>query len=699
MVILKRKSDPNEHLKFTQFHSIPPINQKNFYTEYLKSDSQYFAHRQISENAKKAAQLKKSKLAERELLEEAKIVTSARTDPVNDESEEDDEEETAERATLGSKTIVLHLGSRNTRLGLASDPHPRTIPTVIARKVGHKRKEEPLVPPGTDIGSGMFGEVFEVNIKKLELDMRARMRNAKRRMVPNANDLVSSYNKRSTFEEIVDHNDPGRFDWTDVSGQPVFITGDAALRISPDSTPHYTLHWPIQNGVLNEKAYRSREQLLGDLGTIIRDAVEAQLNIGKKDFTDYSIALVVPDLYDKAYVESLFMILFRDLSFGNALILQESVCATFGAGISSACVVDVGAQCTTIACVEEGLCIGDSRINMTYGGDDLTRLLAKQLLRVSFPYRDFDMSRTYDMTLAEEIKLKFCSSNEAEAAVQLYHIFQRQPGRQTRKYDFKVYDEHITSTMAYFHPELFDNGEKYQGRRSLFPKCMDIYEDQIQEPESVIQDRLSYGKSDREPNNIYNVNLKVQEVVTVRGARALAAAAADSTRPDTPMDVDSPTVDAAVPDSKKVVEMAIDELDREVDQPEAGFTRDDEYPLVAPLDVAIISSITCACENAPNAEERRKTMYSTILITGAGYDFPYASYYLEERLKALQPAWSAIAILPAPRDMQPEMLCWKGMSIFSRIRIATEYWISSAEYDLLGSRTLQQKSLGQFWMG
>lgn len=695
---IEPKTDLNEQMKFSQFIAVPPINQKNFYTDYLKSDNQYFANRQLAENARKASQAKKAKLADKELLEEGKIVTNDRKENGNDDSEEEDEDESDGRAKLGAKTIVLHLGSSNTRLGLASDPQPKLIPTVIARQDARHSEASFLKPQTPELGKGVFGDEFEENVKKLELDMRARMRNAKRRMVPNAGDLVSSFNKRSEYEEIVDHNDPGRLEWTDVSSSPKYVTGTAALRIPPSSKPHYSLHWPIKHGVFNEKDYDSREALLSDLACILLDAIQLELKVPKKNFPDYSIAVVIPDLYDKAYVESIIDVLFREFRIGNLLILQESVCATFGAGVSTACVVDIGAQSTTVACVEEGLCIGDSRLSMQYGGDDLTKFFAKQLLRVSFPYHDFDLTRGYDRTFAEELKLKFCSSNEAEAAVQLYQIFQRQPDRQTRKYSFKVYDEHITCTMAYYHPEIFENDEKLLGRRSLFRKSEDIFEDQLMEPESVIQDRLLYGRSDREPNNMYNVNIKPAEVVTIRGAR-VAAVQADSTRGDTPMDVDTPVGGGASHDSKKDVEMAINELDKPEEPAVDAIIRDDEYPLIAPLDVAIISSITCACENAPAPEERRKAMCPTVLITGAGYNFPHANYYLEERLKALRPNWSSIAIVPAPRDMLPDTLCWKGMSIFSKIKIATEYWVSNAEYDLLGTRTLQQKSLGSFWMG
>lgn len=42
-------------------------------------------------------------------------------------------------------------------------------------------------------------------------------------------------------------------------------------------------------------------------------------------------------------------------------MMQESLAATYGAGISSACVVDIGAVNSSIACVDEGLVIPDSR--------------------------------------------------------------------------------------------------------------------------------------------------------------------------------------------------------------------------------------------------------------------------------------------------------------------------------------------------
>ena len=43
---------------------------------------------------------------------------------------------------FGSKTIVIHVGSQNLRLGLATDALPKTVPMVIARKSARTEAED-----------------------------------------------------------------------------------------------------------------------------------------------------------------------------------------------------------------------------------------------------------------------------------------------------------------------------------------------------------------------------------------------------------------------------------------------------------------------------------------------------------------------------------------------------------------------------
>jgi actin-related protein len=49
---------------------------------------------------------------------------------------------------------------------------------------------------------------------------------------------------------------------------------------------------------------------------------------------------------------------------GLTSFLQESLAATYGAGISNACVVNVGATTTNIACVDEGMVLSETRCAM-----------------------------------------------------------------------------------------------------------------------------------------------------------------------------------------------------------------------------------------------------------------------------------------------------------------------------------------------
>lgn len=95
---------------------------------------------------------------------------------------------------------------------------------------------------------------------------------------------------------------------------------------------------------------------------------------------NYSVILIVPDYYDKFYIREMVNIIlvhmgFRRISiqqvyifsYSNQLelmympLFQESICAAFGAGLATACVVDIGATKTSVSCVEEGLILPDTR--------------------------------------------------------------------------------------------------------------------------------------------------------------------------------------------------------------------------------------------------------------------------------------------------------------------------------------------------
>lgn len=51
------------------------------------------------------------------------------------------ETEDVEKDYSGSRVIVIHPGSQNLRIGLASDALPKTLPMVVARKWDHSESE------------------------------------------------------------------------------------------------------------------------------------------------------------------------------------------------------------------------------------------------------------------------------------------------------------------------------------------------------------------------------------------------------------------------------------------------------------------------------------------------------------------------------------------------------------------------------
>ena len=94
-----------------------------------------------------------------------------------------------------------------------------------------------------------------------------------------------------------------------------------ALRVAedPNSARHY---WPIQNGVFNEVEYLSRQELMGDIQLIIEGAIKSEMGIMPNEFLNYSVVLIIPDLFEKKYIYEMTRLLFQDMGFAKVAWLQ-----------------------------------------------------------------------------------------------------------------------------------------------------------------------------------------------------------------------------------------------------------------------------------------------------------------------------------------------------------------------------------------
>ena len=526
-------------------------------------------------------------------------------------------------------------------------------------------------------------------------DLKVHMRLNKRRVLPNSKELVVNYNKRTPPETISEHNDPLRVDWTDIPKNPMeapdFFTGKEALRIPDYSNPRYKLFWPLRQGWYNERDYENKTLLYEDIAIIIEEAIRNQLNLRrKKDWIQYGCVFVIPDLYERQYVIQILEMLMRDFGFGRVCFIQESLAATFGAGYTSACVVDIGAQKTSICCVEEGMCIENSRVNLKYGGADVTEMFTKMMLLDHFPYADINLKRRYDFLLAEEIKSKFCTMNEAEIIVQLYDFHLRASGQDTRKYTFKTYDEVLLAPQGYFQPSIFEHSEKLKGRRKLIGRSQDLYDSSPNDPVSSAQSAIvqlinPHARMNGQEAST-NIDIPTNGQAASTPIRQLPNPYQRFNEPDnTPSAVGSPA-----PEGDGTPAPTTDGNLNSTLQTLGSSVRDDVLPVIA-LDTAILTSII---HGARSDERKTRDFLGGIMVIGGGSQIRGFYSFLEERLKEIRPGFAKdIMIGTPPRELDPQGVVWKGGSVFGKLRGTNDSWIGRMEYDRLGARLLAYKCM------
>lgn len=199
---------------------------------------------------------------------------------------------------------------------------------------------------------------------------------------------------------------------------------------------------------------------------------------------EYAVILLIPDLYTLPYVRDMSDLLLRQMGFKQLAVVQESICATFGAGLSSACVVDIGARTTKVACVEEGLVVPDTRMLLDFGGDDVTSFFFTLLSRINFPYKEADLSKWYDWIVLEDLKERIVVLSEVsprlrhdrfgarvltkmlqgDITLSLNDFFVRRPGISTQRYSLRVYDDCILAPYVSYLPVC--RSDKYSLTRS-----------------------------------------------------------------------------------------------------------------------------------------------------------------------------------------------------------------------------------------
>lgn len=637
---------------------------------------------------------------------------------------------------------------------------------VVAKKKDSPSEESEIVQ-----------EDMTAKVEGLRNDLKTIMRNMKLKGLGNGRQQAANYNANVTGEIVPEHNDVFAIDWTvSTTVKENVLIGERAERLDCFSSDKkekrpWKLFRPMISGHFNLEQYTEHygsssalQALLNDLRLIWSHAItspkeddiqrqeasqiiDVGLGISAKDWPKYNVVLVIPDLYLISEVEEVVRLLLEDMGFAGILIQQEGVCATFGAGLSSGCVVHLGSDRAAISCVDEGLIIAESRMSLHYGGQDVSRFFMQLLKKANFPYKAFDIDkRLADYWLADQLKERLCTLEASQLALLINDFHVRLPKQKTKKYSLRTYDEIIIGPMALFSPRVFFNEVKKPRLSSRSNSATD--DDEMEDEEVGVETVAGTSVPITIAMNLCVRHLLPAVPIITTTPAALAAPSQITQEPGTaaPSARSTPIPTPAV--SGRVAELVALEpitLNGETNTllTSGNMTpavRDEDASLASernspapmgskantgmngngkvatpsfdvpweagkvPLDFAVWNSIQASISNLGSAgtcEERVRRMSGNIICTGGTTLIPGLGVALEARLNNYLNQWyisqnkesHGATVVPPPREMDPRILAWKGMSVLARLDSAQEMWIPKREWQTFGVRALKEKSL------
>uniref|UniRef100_G3WUL6 Actin-related protein 8 n=1 Tax=Sarcophilus harrisii TaxID=9305 RepID=G3WUL6_SARHA len=465
-----------------------------------------------------------------------------------------------------------------------------------------------------------------------------------------------SYNKQMR-PAILDHCSGNK--WTNTSHHPEYLIGEEALYVNPLDC--YNIHWPIRRGQLNihPGPGGSLTAVLADLEAIWSHVIQKYLEIPLKDLKYYRCILLIPDIYNKQHVKEMVNMTLMKMGFSGIVVHQESVCATFGSGLGSACIVDVGDQKTSVCCVEDGVSHRNTRLCLAYGGSDVSRCFYWLMQRAGFPYRDCQLTNKMDCLLLQHLKETFCHLDQDISGLQDHEFQIRHPDSPALLYQFRLGDEKLQAPMALFYPATFGIvGQKM----------------------TTLPQRSQGDPEDPHDEHYLLATQSKQEQVGPRGAGApagLGVPQRSQRRWEAPARAGGRELGGCVLGGCLVGEgqlrvrglCSLKWEGRKESSRDAGLASDDT----------------------------KKKMYSSILVVGGGLMFHKAQEFLQHRiLNKMPPSFRRVVenvdVITRPKDMDPRLIAWKGGAVLACLDTTQELWVYQREWQRFGVRMLRERA-------
>uniref|UniRef100_A0A665U5X0 Actin-related protein 8 n=1 Tax=Echeneis naucrates TaxID=173247 RepID=A0A665U5X0_ECHNA len=566
--------------------------------------------------------------------------------------------------------VVIHPGSRTLRIGRATDTLPVTVPHVIARR--HKQSGQPRYEDTWLLREGLnkpeSKEQRQNGLKMVDQAIWSKKMSNGVRRTPVSAEQCSCLNKFSSPSNIDEINDLPLSKFHPDNMQ--------ALYVNPSDC--YNIHWPVVRGQLNVRPGPggSLTAVLADLETIWSYVIQKHLEIPLKDLKYYRCVLLVPDIYNRQHIKEVVNMLLIKMGFSAIIVHQESVCATFGSGLSSACVVDVGDQKTSLCCVEDGVSHRNSRLCLAYGGSDVTRTFFWLLQRAGFPYRDCQLSSRLDCQLLQHLKETFCHLDQDISGLQDHEFQTRFPEAPALLYQVRLGDEKLQAPMGLFYPTTF--GIVGQKMTSLQYRSQGDSEDPHDEHYLL----ATQSKQEQARHTCRYANGGIGELSELpRGCGSGGSGGGMQGEMEL-----GPGQGECLMGSAEVDEPLSAHLSRKT----AIMSQFESKALG--LDKAILHSIDCCA-----SDETKRKMYSSILVVGGGLMFHGAQEFLLHRIiNKMPPSFRRLVdnveVITRPKDMDPRLISWKGGAVLACLDTTQEMWIHQREWQRFGVRMLRERA-------
>eukprot|EP01017_Pseudomicrothorax_dubius_P039487 TRINITY_DN6067_c0_g1_i4.p1 TRINITY_DN6067_c0_g1~~TRINITY_DN6067_c0_g1_i4.p1 ORF type:complete len:364 (-),score=77.00 TRINITY_DN6067_c0_g1_i4:35-1066(-) len=191
------------------------------------------------------------------------------------------------------------------------------------------------------------------------------------------------------------------------------------IRDSLETRQNLIIRQPIKFGYLNVSPTYPMEEVLRDIENLTTYILEKRMGISRRQLDEYYVILILPDLFNREHAKALIGMFLRSLGFKAITMHLESVLACYGSALTHACVVDVGHEKISVACVEEGVIVPGTLVRKHFGGADMTttlhRLLSK---RFAYNYSSkaarLDFERIGDQHIVERLKEVACFSIQSD---------------------------------------------------------------------------------------------------------------------------------------------------------------------------------------------------------------------------------------------------------------------------------------------